>query len=245
MKEEIFTEIRKIPSLNETEKIKSFIVFNLNEDDKTELFNSISSEFLVINEKLNELREKEIIELYNSHKPSLEKYEELEKRYENTERIDYVRELHSEIRQEKSKMISESSTHSSRLKRNHRFIELNLTEYIEKEKRFEHLNKNMDFTNLINVNRENPNFLYYKLTKEEEEYEELKKYFENYKSSNSLVSYCINYEPRFDELLNSEYSIQYLSWFFLAFKISKSEFDTQFSERTKYWLYSDNTVIIE
>ena len=197
------TELRKIPDLLEGQKIKSFMIFNLKNEDKIEIFKSINLEFVDINKKLDKLREEEITELYNLRKPIFEKYEQLEKRYKDSERLDYVRELHSEFRNDNLKMLSESKTQSSYLKKGHQFTELKLTEYIAKKERFDFLNENMDFTNLINVNRENPNYLYYKLTEEEEEYETLKKYFDEYHSMQSLVTYCENYEPRLDKLLNS------------------------------------------
>ena len=183
MNEKILTELRKIPDLIEGQKIKSFIIFDLDIEDKKKLFNSINLEFVDIYNKLDKLREKEISELYDLRKPIFEKYEELEKRYKDSERLDYVRELHSEFRNDNLKMLSESSTQSSFLKKRHQFTELNLTEYLEKEKRYDSLNENMDFTNLININRENPNYLYYKLTEEEEEYDKLKNYFDEYHSS--------------------------------------------------------------
>jgi hypothetical protein len=245
MKDRILTELRKIPDLLEGQKIKSFIIFNLKNEDKIELFKSLNNEFVDINKKLDKLREEEITELYNLRKPIFEKYEQLEKRYKDSERLDYVRELHSEFRNDNLKMLSESKTQSSYLKKGHQFTELTLTEYIAKKERFDFLNENMDFTNLMNVNRENPNYLYYKLTEEEEEYETLKKYFDEYHSMQSLVTYCENYEPRLDKLLNSTYSVQYLNWFFLSFNISKEEFDSKSSGRTKYWLYGNNTTIIE
>ena len=245
MIEEILTEVRKIPNLIDGQKIKSFLLFNINENDKKEIFNSINLEFFEINKKLEELRKNEVSELYDLRKPIFEKYEELEKRYKDSERLDYVKELHAEFRQDNMKLILESRTHSSELKKDYQFIELDLDEYDKKEKRYKYLNKNMDFTNLINVNRKNPNFLYYKLTVEEQEYEELKTYFNNCRSNKSLVTYCEKYEPKLDELLNSVYSGQYLNWFFLAFKTSKEEFDKFYSGRTKYWLYDNNTKVIE
>jgi hypothetical protein len=245
MKDKILTEIRKIPDLLEGQKIKSFIIFNLKKEDKIELFKSVNLEFIDINKKLDKLREVELSELYNLRKPIFEKYEQLEKRYKDSERLDYVRKLHSEFRNDNLKMLAESKTQSSYLKKGHKFTELNLTEYVAKKERYDFLNENMDFTNLMNVNRENPNFLYYKLTEQEEEYETLKIYFYNYHSMQSLVTYCENYEPRLDKLLNSTYSVQYLNWFFLSFSISKEEFDLKSSGRTKYWLYRNNTSIIE
>lgn len=244
MTEEILTEIRKIPNLINNQKIKSFLIFNMNENDKKEIFSSINLEFVKINKKLDELRKNEISELYDLRKPIFKKYEELEKRYKDSERLDYVKELHAEFRQDNMKLISESTTHSLELKKAYQFIELNLDEYTKKEKRYNYLNINMDFTNLINVNRKNPNFLHYKLTIEEQEYEELKTYFNTYHSNKSLVTYCENYEPKLEELMNSVYSVQYLNWFFLAFKISKEEFDKLYSGRTKYWLYDNNTTVI-
>jgi hypothetical protein len=245
MKDRILTELRKIPDLLEGQKIKSFIIFNLKNEDKIELFKSINLEFVDINKKLDKLRKEEISELYNLRKPIFEKQKQLEKRYKDSERLDYVRKLHSEFRNDLLKMLTESETQSSDLKKRHQFAVLNLTEYIEKKERYDFLNENMDFTNLINVNRENPNYLYYKLTEQEKEYETLKKYFDDYHAMQSLVTYSENYEPRLDKLLNSTYSVQYLNWFFLSFNISKKEFDSKSSGRTKYWLYNNNTSVIE
>ena len=246
MKNEILEEIRKIPNLIEGERIKSFLIFNLNQIDKNELYNSISQEFTIIHDKLHELRKKEILEIYNSQKPYFENYVELEERYKNSERLEYVKQLHAELRLENSKMLSKLSTHSSELKKMYQFKELNIQEYLIKEKRFDYLNENLDFSNLINVSRNNLYISQYKLTQEEQEYEELRGYFGNYKYHESLVTYCEKYEARFDELLNSTYCPKNLNWFFLTFKISKSEFDNLFSEKTKYWTYNnDNTIIFE
>lgn len=242
---EIISEIKKIPNLTGNKKIKSFLVFNINKKEKDELYNTINKEFLEVYEKLDILRKKEMSELYELRKPIYEKYQELEKRYKNSQRLDYVRKLHSEFREDNDKMISESVTHSSDLRESYQFNELNLQKYIENEKRFIHLNETMDFTNLINFNQDNSNFHNFKLTEEEKEYETLQKYLNKYRFSQSLVVNSEIFEPKLDDFLNSIFSIQYLNWFFLTFEFSKKEFDKQSSGRTKYWIYSENTTIIE
>jgi len=243
MKEEILIELRKIPTLLEKENIKSFVIFNLNESDKQDLFDSIRFEFINIQKGLDKIIEKEKSKLYSSHSPNFEKYTEIEKRYENSDRLEYVKKLHFEVKNDTIEMISKVDTHGSRLNKLYNFDELYLFEYFKKEKLFSFLSDSMDFTNLINVNKKNPYYLYYRLTDEEKEYEELKEYFLRCHHKGSLVTYFGEYNDNLDRLLNSRLDIKYLNWSFLGFNMSQEEFDNKSSRRTKEFLYSRNTVI--
>lgn len=242
IEEIIISELEKITDLTNEQKIKSFILFNIKETDKVDLFNSIKTKLDEIQLALNKRIENEKNNLFQQKKPRLEKYQKLVERYKNLPDIEYPKEIYYDTLQEISKEISEYQTEGQYLKKVFNFNELNLSQYKKKRKRFKELNINIDFTNLRLYNT--PEYLHYKLTEKEKEYEELDMYFKSYRN-NSLIMFSENFEPEINNMLNSEFSIQYLQWYFLVFGCSKAEFDEKLNERVKYWMYSNNTIIIE
>ncbi len=240
----IISELKKITNLIGTQKIKSFILFNVSESDKVSLFESLNDIFNNLNSKLDQRIENEKNALLENQKPRLEKYQKLKERYKDLPHIEFPQEIYNETSLEISEEISAYQTKGQHLKKTYHFNELNFEEYQQNQKRFEALNLNMDFSNLRYISDNNPRYLHYQLTKEEKEYTVLKDYFNTYHNQ-SLILYLEDFIPELNELLNSEFSIQYLQWYLLVFNFSKDEFDEKINDRNKYWIYSKDTLVIE
>jgi len=151
---EILKQVRKIPSLNYREKISPYIFFNVTPEKKDLLYKAIQDEFIIINNELDsmELYERRKI-LKELQKPFHEQEKELEKRYEGTERYNFVLELHAEANADRRKHALSSETLGSTLKKEYSFKELNIQEYLNNYNELDILNSKMDFFNFRNFTR--------------------------------------------------------------------------------------------
>jgi hypothetical protein len=241
MLEHILKELNKIQILEE--KIKPIIIFNLQPNEKRKLFLELNETLSKVYQELDKGIEAEVDEEIASMQPQFEKYDDLVRTYLNTDKFEYVHQLHTEFHTKNSREQLEKKTNGFRLKEIYNFKEVNFSDHMIEMKKYHDLEKIIDLNNLSLYHSQNSH--HHTLSNNEKEFLKIHESLGELRSQKSLIIFFEKFDADLEHFLEYKCCIKDLSWYFITTTLSRAAFDKTANYWIKEYVYGCDPLIIE
>ncbi|MDR0683221.1 MAG: hypothetical protein LBG15_15485 [Dysgonamonadaceae bacterium] len=246
IQEAIRQELIKLKNLTNTEKLKSFVFFNVSDENEVKIREIVSEEFKEIEDVLKNQRKEEIEHLLKQMDWVGDNYRNLLERYGD---INLSHDIYGWANDAYSGEYNRLTSMPTSLKALTDVLDLrifNLNKFFEDKKQFDMMNDTMNFANLWRYHHDENFKKYYKRTEEEILYDNLRDSVYGIYSVKYLYCHGIDLKHGlydFEDLFRNIFKWDHLRWSVFCLDMSKSDFENQTGEFLQTELYHNRLLI--